>query len=95
MPTNTNQAKGRDDDEGGSTLTKFDRITELYLSTVERVTGTPTAWLDFLQSACRNFKCSFDEQILIHAQRPNATAVLEIERWNKPYGRWVKAGTKR
>jgi len=75
-------------------LTKFDRITKLYQSTVAGVTNTPDTWTDFLQTACRNYKCSFDEQTLIHAQRPDATAVLEIERWNRRFGRWVNRGAR-
>ena len=75
-------------------MTKFQRITNLYTATVQGVTDTPDGWTDFLQTACRNYKCSFDEQILIHAQRPDATAVLEIERWNRRFGRWVNRGAK-
>ena len=54
--------------------------------------GKPQNWQDFLRSACYNFKLRFDEQLLIYAQRPSATAVLEIERWNNTFGRWVNKG---
>ena len=47
-----------------------------------------------LSAACRNYKLRFDEQLLIYAQRPDATAVLEIERWNRSFGRWVNRGAK-
>lgn len=67
-------------------------ITELYERTIGRVTESPDNWLAFLRSACRNYKCRFDEQVLIYAGRPNATAVLEIERWNRQFGRWVNRG---
>jgi N12 class adenine-specific DNA methylase len=75
-------------------LTKYQLITSLYAHTIGRVTETPAAWKTFLKSACRNYKCRFDEQILIYGQRPDATAVLEIEKWNDPYGRWLNRGTK-
>jgi len=74
--------------------TKYQQITAVYESTLNRVTNAPAAWTTFLRSACRNYKCRFDEQILIYAQRPDATAVLEIERWNKLFGRWVNKGAK-
>lgn len=67
---------------------KFDLITELYQQTQKRVTK-PQEWQRFLSVACRNYKLSFDEQLLLYAQRPDATAVLEIERWNEHFGRWV------
>ena len=47
-----------------------------------------------LTSACRNYRLPFDEQLLIYAQRPDATAVLEMERWNQRFGRWVNRGAK-
>ena len=52
----------------------------------------PQNWEAFLRSACRNYKLRFDEQLLVYAQRPDATAVLEIERWNEKFGRWVNRG---
>jgi len=73
---------------------KYQLITGLYESTIQTVTNTPAAWTAFLHSACRNYKCRFDEQILIYAQRPDATAVLEIEKWNEQFGRWVNRGAK-
>lgn len=73
-------------------MTKYQLITDAYESTLGRVTNTPTEWMRFMRSACRNYKCRFDEQILIYTQRPDATAVLEIEKWNKQFGRWVNKG---
>jgi N12 class adenine-specific DNA methylase len=61
---------------------------------LERVTASPAEWTAFLRSACRSYKCRFDEQVLIYAQRPDATAVLEIEKWNERFGRWVNRGAK-
>ena len=74
--------------------TKFQLITELYNQTVRSVTGSYKSWTGFLRAACYNYKCPFDEQILIYAQRPDATAVLEMERWNNRFGRWVNRGAK-
>ena len=74
--------------------TKFQLITELYDQTVQSVTGSYQSWTGFLRAACYNYKCLFDEQLLIYAQRPDATAVLEMERWNRQFGRWVNRGAK-
>ena len=74
--------------------TKFQLITELYDQTVQSVTDSYQSWTGFLRAACYNYKCPFDEQLLIYAQRPDATAVLEMERWNRQFGRWVNRGAK-
>ena len=74
--------------------TKFQLITELYDQTVQSVTGSYQSWTGFLRAACYNYKCPFDDQILIYAQRPDATAVLEMERWSRQFGRWVNRGAK-
>lgn len=71
---------------------KYQLITELYQTTLKEITATQRIWRDFLRSGCYNYKCRFDEQVLIYAQRPDAKAVLEIERWNKLFGRWVNRG---
>ena len=73
---------------------KFDLISELYERTCFAVTDNPVNWQSFLKTAGRNFRLRFDEQLLIYAQRPDATAVLEIERWNVTFGRWVNRGAK-
>lgn len=70
---------------------RYKALTELYLETQRSVTA-PDQWRAFLASACRNYRLSFDEQLLVFAQRPDATAVLEIERWNRQFGRWVNRG---
>ena len=74
--------------------TKFQFITELYRSTLAGLTNSYESWTGFLCAACYNYKCPFDEQVLIYAQRPNATAVLELEKWNRQFGRWVNRGAK-
>lgn len=70
---------------------RYKALTELYHETQRSVTA-PAQWQAFLASACRNYRLSFDEQLLVYAQRPDATAVLEIERWNRQFGRWVNRG---
>ena len=73
---------------------KYQLITEIYRSTGIAVTKNPQAWQSFLSSACRNYKCRFDEQLLIYAQRPDAIAVARIETWNKRFKRWVNKDSK-
>ncbi len=73
---------------------KYDLISELYDRICKTVSTSPQNWQAFLQSACRNYKLRFDEQILVFAQKPNAKAVLEIQRWNSSFGRWVNRGAK-
>lgn len=73
---------------------KYDLISEVYERTAKNVADEPTNWQSFLRSACRNFKLRFDEQLLVYAQRPDATAVLEIEKWNETFGRWVNKGAR-
>ena len=62
---------------------KYQLITELYRRTGVAVAKNPQAWQGFLSSACRNYKCRFDEQLLIYAQRPDAVAVAKLETWNR------------
>ena len=71
---------------------KYDFISELYNRTCKTVVANPASWGAFLRSACYNYRLRFDEQLLVHAQRPDATAVLQIDDWNKKFGRWVNRG---
>ena len=73
---------------------KYELINDLYDQIIVDVTKDARAWQSFLRTACRNYKLRFDEQLLLFAQRPDATAVLEIERWNTAFGRWVNRGAK-
>lgn len=73
---------------------KYELISDLYEQISIEVTRDPQTWRLFLKTACRNYKLRFDEQLLLFAQRPDATAVLEIERWNTAFGRWVNRGAK-
>ena len=71
---------------------KYDFISELYNRTCKTVVASPASWEAFLRSACYNYRLRFDEQLLVHAQRPDATAVLQIDDWNQKFGRWVNRG---
>ena len=73
---------------------KYQLITELYRRTGVAVAKNPQAWQGFLSSACRNYKCRFDEQLLIYAQRPDAVAVAKLETWNRQFRRWVNKDSK-
>ncbi|MCQ4638620.1 hypothetical protein NE619_17970, partial [Anaerovorax odorimutans] len=73
---------------------KMELLEDLYAQALGSVTQNPESWMNFLRSACRNYRLPFDEQLLVHVQRPDAIAVLEIEKWNSKFGRWVKRGSK-
>ena len=73
---------------------KYQLITELYRRTGVAVAKNPQAWQGFLSSACRNYKCRFDEQLLIYAQRPDAVAVAKLETWNRQFRRWINKDSK-
>lgn len=72
---------------------KFDLISQLYEDTSKEVMS-PDKWAEFLKTACYNYRLRFDEQLLLYAQKPDATAVLPIEQWNRTFGRWVNRGAK-
>ena len=72
---------------------KFDRISQLYEDSSKAVMS-PDKWAAFLKTACHNYRLRFDEQLLLYAQKPDATAVLPIEQWNRTFGRWVNWGAK-
>jgi len=78
---------------------KYDLISELYARTCKKIVSSPTEWEAFLRFACNNYKLRFDEQVLVYAQRPDAVAVLEMQKengvaWNNTFGRWVNRGAK-
>lgn len=66
------------------------QATELYKQTLEKISHDEYTWKDFLASSCRNYRLSFDDMVMIYAQKPDAIAVLEMEDWNKKYGLWIK-----
>ena len=73
---------------------KMQLITELSNNVIKDITNTPENWLSFLDTASNNYKYSFNEQILIYAQRPDATVCTDIDTWNKRLHRWIKKGSK-
>ena len=74
--------------------TKLQLITELSERTTHAAVKNPVNWTAFLKTAAWNYKYPFQDQLLIYAQRPNATACAEIELWNQKLGRWVNRGAK-
>ena len=75
---------------------KYERMTDLYFQTLNEMLE-PENWSCFLTTACRNFRLSFHEQVMLYAQKPDTTAVLPIEGrngWNRRFGRWVNRGAK-
>ncbi len=74
--------------------TRYELITELYREHSAFITKNAQNWMDFLKTACRNYRLPFEEQILLYAQCPDATAVLEVDAWNKRFGRWVNRNAK-
>lgn len=67
-------------------------ITALFNDEVLNVTQSQDNWKAFLKTAANNYKYSFPDQLLIYAQRPDATACAEIDFWNERFGRWVNRG---
>ncbi len=74
--------------------TKLEKISRLALETSRSVTASPESWKSFLASAAWLYKYPFRDQILIHAQKPEATACAEIGLWNERLHRWVNRGAK-
>ncbi|SFH36989.1 Adenine-specific DNA methylase, N12 class [Desulfotomaculum arcticum] len=74
--------------------TKLQLITELSERTARSLTGSHANWISFLKTAAWSYKYSFQDQLLIYAQRPDATACAPIEVWNGKLGRWVNKGAK-
>ena len=72
---------------------KYRIILEMASQTARNIASNADQYTDFLITAANNYKYSFKEQLLIHAQKPDATACAEIDTWNK-LGRWVNKGTK-
>lgn len=73
---------------------KFELITKAYSNGCADVIRSPQNWCEFLSSACYNYRLRFDEQLLIFLQRPDATAVLEFEKWNKRFDRKINRNAK-
>ena len=73
---------------------KYDAVTVLYRRTIDKIKASPQEWQNFIKSVAYNYKLSFDDKVLLYAQRPNAKAVLELKQWNKIFGRVVTKGVK-
>ena len=72
---------------------KYQTIVALAAHESQDITRSAENYMGFLTTAANNYKYSFQDQLLIHAQKPEATACAEIEIWNR-IGRWVNRGTK-
>lgn len=70
------------------------QATELYQQTLKKIAHDEFTWKQFLSTSCKNYRLSFDDMVMIYAQRPNAIAVLEMDDWNKKYGLWIKPKSK-
>ena len=75
-------------------VSKLQLVSELADKTAQTVTQNANGWMQYLDVASRFFKYPFDEQLLIYAQRPNATACASMELWNNTMHRWIKPGSK-
>jgi len=75
-------------------LAKFNDIRELAQQNARWVSNSPKDWMNYLDVAARLYRYSFKDTLLIHAQRPDATACAELEVWNKKMNRWVNRGAK-
>lgn len=73
---------------------KYQLINGMASETLKEITQNGESWIKFLNTASNNYKYSFNEQVLIYAQKPNATACADIETWNKKLRRWVNKGAK-
>lgn len=73
---------------------KYQLINEMASETLKEITQNGESWIKFLNTASNNYKYSFNEQVLIYAQKPKATACADIETWNKKLRRWVNKGAK-
>lgn len=68
------------------------QLIELYQEALHSIVASPENWLEFLESAGRNYRYPFQDQLMIHYQKPDAMAVLELNQWNTRFGRWVNRG---
>lgn len=73
---------------------KYYNIADMASSAAESITQNADAWTDYLETAARLYRYGFKDQLLIHAQRPDATAVASIEVWNIRMHCWVNQGAK-
>ena len=73
---------------------KYQYYADMASEQTKQVTRSMENWTDFLSSAGRLYKYPFEEQLMIHKQRPNAIACAPLEIWNRPMNRFIKRGSK-
>ena len=73
---------------------KYQLVNQMANETLKEITKSGENWTKFLKTASNNYKYSFNEQVLIYAQKPNTTACADIETWNNRLKRWVNKGAK-
>ena len=75
-------------------MAKINDIRFLARETAKEVSGSPRDGMGYLDTASRLYRYPFSDTLLIHAQRPDATACAELEVWNEQMRRWVNRGAK-
>ena len=73
---------------------KYEYTHELWSNQIESISKSPNEWMSFLKTSAWMYKFSFDDQLLIYAQRPDAKACASYETWNDKLHRWIKRGSK-
>lgn len=75
-------------------MSRFNEIRQIYDYTISEIIKDKEAWKDFLSFHAKVYKHSFDNGLLIYAQRPDATLVTDMKMWNRRIGRWINRGAK-
>lgn len=75
-------------------MARFQEIRGLAEYTAKDVSSSPKDWMKYLDTAAKLYRYPFSDTLLIHAQRPDATACVSLEAWNQRMGRWVNRGAK-
>ena len=75
-------------------MSKLQDIRDLAQEHAVSVSGSPRDWMDYMNTASRLYRYSFSDQLLIHAQHPEATACASLELWNEKMFRWVNRGAR-
>ena len=75
-------------------MSKLQDIRNLVQEHAVLVSSSPGDWMDYMDTASRLYRYSFSDQLLIHAQRPDATACASLELWNEKMLRWVNRGAR-
>ena len=75
-------------------MSKLQDIRDLAQEHAVSVSSSPRDWMDYMDTASRLYRYSFSDQLLIHAQHPEATACASLELWNEKMFRWVNCGAR-